>query len=281
MAQLQDNSDHLDMAAASRLTGLSTRQIQRWRDMGVVGDADGQLGFTDLRLLRSFASILKLGLPSRRLNRALEQQGLPTNSLTTDGQSLLYRRNQKLWNAETGQGHIDFDQTRRSPQSATLLNLSEPSSAADAPPSVDEWYELALSLEQSDSKAAQDIYLRAIHADPGHVPSRINLGRLRQLRGNVSAAVRQYREALRLDPGNPEALYNLATVFDDLEESEVAIKYYQIASRSIAEAHLHLIRLYEEQKDNLRAKWHLAAWQRQAFNHGGGELDNDPPNEED
>lgn len=269
------------MAAAVRLTGLSTRQIQRWQDMDVVGDADGRLGFTDLRLLRSFASILKLGLSSRRLNRALEQHGLPTRSLTTDGQSLLYRRNQKLWNAETGQGHIDFDQTQLSPRSSTLVSLSDPPSATDVPRSVDEWYELALSLEQSDPKAAQDIYLRAIHADSSHVPSRINLGRLRQLRGNVSAAVRQYREALCLDPGNAEALYNLATVFDDLEESEVAIKYYQIASRSIPEAHLHLIRLYEERKDNMRAKWHLAAWQRQAFNHGGEEFDKDPTDKED
>ncbi len=280
----RDNQDNVDTATAARLSGLSIRQIQRWRKLGVVGGPDGRLGFVDLRLLRSFASILKLGLPARRLYRALERHGLPANSLTTDGQSLLYRRDRKLWNAETGQGHIDFDQTQISPQSAAPLSFSEPSRKSDLPPSVEEWYELALSLEQSDPKAAQDIYLRAIHADPGHVPSRINLGRLRQLRGNISAAVRQYREALRLDPENPEALYNLATVFDDLEECEVAIKYYQIASRNIPEAHLHLVRLYEEQKDTMRAKWHLAVWQKKALNQRGEETEEDneaPTDEED
>lgn len=281
MAESQDSSDQVDIASATRLTGLSTRQIHRWRDMGVVGDAGGCLGFTDLRLLRSFATILKLGLSPRRLNRALEQQGLPTNSLTTDGQSLLYRRNQKLWNAETGQGHLDFDQKQPCLPSASLLSLSKTNSTAGQPLSVDEWYGLALSLELSNPEAAEDVYLRAIRTDPKHVPSRINLGRLRQLRGNVSSAVRQYREALRLEPDNPEALYNLATVFDDLEEGPVAIRYYQVASQSIPEAHLHLIRLYEEQKDSMRAKWHLVAWQRRAFNQGERGLDKEPVDEED
>lgn len=287
MAYSQDNRDNLenvDTATAARLSGLSIRQVQRWRKLGVVGGPDGRLGFVDLRLLRSFASILKLGVPARRLYRALEQHGLPANSLTTDGQSLLYRRDLKLWNAETGQGHIDFDEVQRAPQSATPLSFSEHTSKSELPTSVEQWYELAFSLEQSDPKAAQDIYLRAIHTDPGHVASRINLGRLRQLRGNISAAVRQYREALRLDPKNPEALYNLATVFDDLEECDVAIKYYQIASRNIPEAHLHLVRLYEEQKDTMRARWHLAAWQTQAFNRQEEECDKDhegPADEED
>ncbi len=261
MALLKDKAGELDLAAAARLTGLSPANIRRWQKMGVVGGGENRLDFVDLRLLRSFATMLRLGLPARRLNRVLKRLGAPEKPLTTDGRFLLYRRHQELWNVETGQGHIDFSDAGKP---ATLVHLANPASQKEGSPSADDWYQLALSLESSEPKSARDLYARALRTDDQHVPSRINLGRLWQLQGNLSAAVREYRAALSADPGNPEAIYNLATIFDDLEEGELAIRYYETVCDSIPDAHLHLVRLFEEQGNTMRAKWHLAVWQRGA-----------------
>lgn len=268
--------DLVDLATAARLTGLSVRQIKRWRKMGILGDSEGRMSFADLRLLRSLASLLSMRLSTRRLNRALERLGTPASSLATDGKSVLYRKNGDLWNPETGQRHIDFEAAEQWDGEASLVAIPEPPLIANnTDPTAQEWHELALTLESADPKAAQDIYLKALRKDPRHVASHINLGRLRQLHGAITAAVRQYREALRIDPDNSEAVYNLATVFDDLEEKSAAIKYYEKASRQISEAHLHLGRLHEERGEPMRARWHFAVWERQ-LRKQGAEHSEDP-----
>ena len=282
MGDSDTNQDGVDLGTAARLTGLSVHQIRRWRSMGIVGDATTRLNFGDLRLLRSFAALLRLRLSTRRLNRALERLGAPSNSLTTDGRSLLYRRNRSLWNAETGQGYLDFYEASASTDAPSPAALRRGQDQEHSSLSAEEWYELGASLEHSDVGSAQSAYVKAIHSDPECVPARINLGRLRQLQGQVSAAVHQYRVAIRLDPRNCEAFYNLATVFDDLEESGIAIKYYLQASSGVPEAHLHLGRLLEEQDESMRAKWHFKAWEKYAPVHHGYVLDelNESPSDE-
>jgi len=273
MDDTDDSQESVGLATAARLTGLSVRQIRRWCDMGIVGDAQAGISFVDLRLLRSFATLLKLRLPARRLNRALERMSVPSNSMTTDGQSLLYRRNSRLWNAVTGQGQIEFDEATAPLKSEPPVMLHQEAEQGHLSHTAEDWYQLGVTLEHSDMKASQRAYLKAIESDPEYVAARINLGRLKQLRGQISSAVHQYREAIRLDPENSEAFYNLATVFDDLGEREVAINYYRIASRSVPEAHLHLGRLLEEQDQSMRAKWHFKAWEKSAPRAEGYEFD--------
>ncbi len=282
MGDTDDSQESVDLGTAARLSGLSVRQIRRWRDMGVVGDASARISFVDLRLLRSFATLLKLRLPARRLNRALERMSAPSNSLTTDGHSLLYRRNSRLWNAETGQGHIEFGEAHASSKSASPVVLHQDAGEQQLVLTAEEWFQLGVKLEYSDIKSSQSAYLKAIQSDPENVAARINLGRLRQLRGRISSAVHQYREAIRLDPQNPEAFYNLATVFDDLGERDVAIKYYRIASRGVPEAHLHLGRLLEERDQSTRATWHFKAWEKLApyvDEYGSDDLNQSPSDE--
>ena len=279
MTQTDHPQEHVDLATAVRLTDLSARQIKRWQEMGIVGDSEGRIRFVDLRLLRSLASLLATRLSARRLNRALERLGTPANSLATDGRSLLYRKHQALWHAETGQGQIDFEvaDLSESARSGSLVKIRQTTRQNEGlGTNAEELHDLALSLEPTDPKAAQIAYLKALHQDPEHVSSHINLGRLRQLQGATSGAVRQYREALRIDPNNAEALYNLATVFDDLEESSVAIKYYERASREISEAHLHLGRLHEERGEIMRARRHFAIWERQMRRQGIDDPDDAP-----
>jgi len=264
MGDIDDSQESVDLATAARLTGLSVRQIRHWRSMGVVGEGEACISFIDLRLLRSFATLLKLRLPARRLNRALGRMSVPSNSLTTDGQYLLYRRNSRLWNAETGQGHIEFEEATAPSKSESPVMLREDVGQTQKALSAEQWYQLGVKQEYSDIKSSQNAYLKAIQSDPEYVAARINLGRLRQLRGQISSAVHQYRAVIRLEPRNLEAFYNLATVFDDLGEREVAIKYYQIASRGVPESHLHLGRLLEEQGQSMRATWHFKAWEKLA-----------------
>ena len=49
--------------------------------------------------------------------------------------------------------------------------------------------------------------------------------------GLLAAAVREYREALRLDPRHADAHYNLAVALERLGRMDEAIAHYQQASQ--------------------------------------------------
>ena len=164
MTQTDHPQEHVDLATAVRLTGLSARQIKRWQEMGIIGDSEGRIRFVDLRLLRSLASILTTRLSARRLNRALERLDTPANSLTTDGKSLLYRKHQALWHTETGQGQIDFEAQEQSAHTGTLVKIRHTTRQNEGlETNAEELHDLALSLEPTDPKAAQTAYLKALH----------------------------------------------------------------------------------------------------------------------
>ena len=124
---------------------------------------------------------------------------------------------------------------------------------------TDEWYNLGLDLEEVEPDKAPDAYKQSIRLDPKNADAHVNLGRLYQLSNNLKFAKRHYELALTARPGHQLALYNLGTVFDELDETEKAAEFY-VRAPAIPDAHYNLSRIRELQGDEINARRHMSRY---------------------
>ncbi len=125
----------------------------------------------------------------------------------------------------------------------------------------DDWYNLALDLEEAEPDKAPQAYLRALELNPNNTDAQVNLGRLCQLRGNLKQARRHYKLALEIAPEHQLANYNMGTIYDELDEFETAREFY-VRACDIPDAHYNLARLFEVRGDELAALRHMRAYRR-------------------
>jgi len=81
--------------------------------------------------------------------------------------------------------------------------------------------EVKLALE--DEAGAEEAYEMILALDPEDPNAHLEIGLLRERRGELNRAEEHYMEALKQDPGNPRALYSYASLYyasDDLETAE-------------------------------------------------------------
>ncbi len=69
-----------------------------------------------------------------------------------------------------------------------------------------------VARKMGDEKGAERSFKKAIEAEPGYIPARLDLARLYQAQGKQADARSQAEDVLRLDPGNPQARAILANV---------------------------------------------------------------------
>ncbi len=127
--------------------------------------------------------------------------------------------------------------------------------------SSDDWYNLALDLEEADPDKAPPAYRQALAINPENTDAQVNLGRLCQLQGNLKQARRHYKLALGHSPEHQLANYNMGTIYDELDEFDTAREYY-VRARDIPDAHYNLARLFEVQGDELAALRHMKEYRR-------------------
>ncbi len=201
----------------------------------------------------------------RSLGRQL-RDGTPLSAvrMRVEGGRLLATSARTTWVAESGQTLFDFARAAAPPKVEALPRAA--ARRVSQQPSAEEWFELGVALEQSGAEGdAEAAYQQAFAADPAHVDSRVNLGRLRHAAQAFDEAEALYREALELDPGHAVACFNLGVVFEDLGKLEEAAASYESALRrdsELAEAHYNLARLCELAGDERGALRHLASYRR-------------------
>ena len=253
----------------SDLIGMKPAQVRHFVRRSLISPRRGDRGeyrfdFQDVVLLRTAKSLLESRVSSRRALRALlkvrsglrHDRGLASVRIFADGNSVLVRECDQLWEAETGQSHFDFEAAAPNRQVARIrdrkLIVAREPDALDS----DDWYNLGLDLEDANSPRAMDAYAKALEQNPRNADAHVNLGRLLQINGDIKRAKRHYERALDLVPHHQLALYNLGTVFDELNEFDSAAEYYMRAP-AVPDAHYNLARIFEILGDELAARRHM------------------------
>lgn len=259
------------------MLGLSQAQIRTFASKGFLEAAPGaegelRFGFRDLVLLRTAGELSAARVPIRRLRRVLERlrEQLPEGRaitgvrITADGDRVVVRDGETVWNPESGQALFDFSVAELARKVAPYaLESARQVRARAAAATGEEWYEIGCELELTSIAEAKAAYEQAIAADSALADAHVNLGRLLHEEGSAEAAARHYRAALETDPRHAIAAYNLGVALEDLGRTGEAIAAY-LRSLEIepgnADAHYNLAGIYERRGDKAEALRHLKTY---------------------
>jgi tetratricopeptide (TPR) repeat protein len=266
--------------AVARMIGVSAGRLRAYLRAGVLTPERGDRGellfsFQDLLLLRKAEGLVNARVSPHRVRRALKRlrARLPeTHPLTgvqlgTEGTDVVVHEGKTRWQAESGQVLMQFALSATAgssegPPVAVLPQRSaSPLPAADVVPlSVNELYELACEMDESDPEQAEAAYRQVLQQSPHHADAHINLGRILHERGELPAAETHYTRALGLRPNDPTASFNLGVVIEDQGRHEEALAAYQRAIEADgnnADAHYNAARLFDLLGDYGAALRHL------------------------
>ena len=258
----------------AELVGIKPRSIRHFVDRGLLIPARGPGGeyrfsFRDLVLLRTAKGLLDADVSSRKALAALAKllaksketvDGMDGKALTSmrifaDGDSVVVREDDALWDVETGQGRFAFADAG-SGEVRRLAARDERDEDSTADFDSDDWYNVGLDFEEVEPPRAPAAYRRAISLNPENADAHVNLGRLFQVRGDLKRAKRHYERALAAVPAHQLAFYNLGTVFDELDELDSALDYYRRAP-NVPDAHYNQARIFEMRGDQLAFARHM------------------------
>ncbi len=253
----------------AELIGFNTDQVRHYVRRKLVQPARGERGeyrfsFQDVVLLKTAKGLMEASVSTRKAYRALvklkkeleQVKSLSSVRIYADGTNVVVRDDTHVWEVESGQATLDFDMQDLTDNVAEITEKHISDAAIADNLDTDEWYNLGLDLEEVEPEKAPDAYKQAIRLDPKNADAHVNLGRLYQLNGDLKHAKRHYELALTARPGHQLALYNLGTVFDELDETVKAADFYQRAP-GIPDAHYNLARIRELQGDEVSALRHM------------------------
>lgn len=265
------------------LVGLSAEQVRRYARAGMVSPWRGARGeyrfdFRDMVMLRTARALRDARVAPRRAVRALTRlaaeledgESLTELRIEASGGAVVVHRDEALWDAATGQGHLDFSVRELAGQVAELRQRRF-DAAQPIELDADDFFNLGVDLEEVDPARAEDAYRHALDLDQGHADSHVNLGRLLQCRGCPADALAEYQCALSLADGHQLALFNLGTLFDEQDDLETAAQFYRRAP-DVADAHYNLCRIFELRGDEIAALRHLKRY-RQLSSEAAADLE--------
>jgi tetratricopeptide (TPR) repeat protein len=263
----------------AELAGLREAQVRRWARAGLVAptkDAQGHwhYSFQDLAVLRTAAKLLDAHVTMNRVTRALKllREQLPAGRplsavrILVTGNRVIVKDRLATWEAESGQGALDFDVQAVTEPVAPQLPRRSRAELERQTESAAGLYQTALDLELAGRREeARDAYEAVLGRDPNLVSARINLGRLLHAAGRLVEAEALYRAALAQDPTNPLAAFNLGVALEDQGALDAAVEAYRAVlaiDDGYADAHYNLSRLLEAKGDARGALRHLSRFRR-------------------
>ena len=259
------------------MLGLSPAQIRAYASEGFLDPEtgpDGELrfGFHDLIILRTAGELTAAQIPQRKVRRVLhrlrdqlpEGRSLTAVRITADGERVVVRDGEVVWNPESGQSLFDFAVADLAAAAAPLIHRN----AADARErahelTADDWYQLGCELEMSSLDEAKDAYERALAVEQDHPDANVNLGRILHEQGAPALAEKHYRAALEGDPDHETAAFNLGVALEDLGRTADAVRAYRLAlalDPANADAHYNLAGIYERRGQKQDALRHLKTY---------------------
>jgi tetratricopeptide (TPR) repeat protein len=256
------------VADVERLIGLSRGVVRSLIRQAFVAPHRGRrreyrFSFQDLLLLRTAKALSAARLSNRRITRSLRdlRRRLPEHApiagllLRAVGDTVSIREGRAEWASDSGQYLLALDVVVTDgtlhviERSVTSAAPAARSLAATAPAlSLEQCFDEAARLEDSDPQRSIDLYRRCVELDAGHIEARINCARLLQEAGKFDQAEELYRAAACLR--DPHAQFNLGVLLEDTGRVAAAIDSYLAAialDPALADAHYNLARLYEIQ----------------------------------
>ncbi|HVG23295.1 MAG TPA: tetratricopeptide repeat protein [Thermoanaerobaculia bacterium] len=260
----------------SAMLGISPAQIRGYATKGFLDPERGprgelRFGFHDLIILRTASELTAARIPQRKVKRVLqalreqlpEGQSLTGVRITAEGEQVVVRDGEAVWNPESGQSLFDFSVADLAEKATPLLMRAAADARKRADLTADEWYDLACELEVTSAEEAKDAYERALREDESHADAHVNLGRMLHEEGAPAAAEKHYRAAVEADPQHETASFNLGVALEDLGRIEEAVKAYKRAlalDPDNADAHYNLAGIYERRGEKQAALRHLKAY---------------------
>jgi hypothetical protein len=278
----QSSHEGYSLREVGRLLGLPRSIVCGLIDAGFVSPSRGprreyRFTFQDLVVLRAAQALVEAKLPTTRILRSLRRlrtqlpPRMPLSGLRVEavGDAVVVREGNAQWQPDDGQYVFRFQIESPAGRIAFLDTPSERpmSSPATAPPalSADELFERGMALETRNPAVASGLYREAIAADPRHVGSYTNLGRLLHDREQYAEAEATYREGLARCGSDATLHFNLGILLEDLKRPREAADMYRAAlaqSPDLAEAHYNLALLCEAEGREQEAIRHLAAYRK-------------------
>lgn len=263
-----------DVREVTTALRMSSRAVYGLVKSGFVTPVRGprrrlQFSFQDILLLKTASRLIAASVPRRKVTRAVAalRRRLPAElplaglRISAVGDRIAVQSVGHTWDAESGQGMFAFDVLAGDGG----IRLIEPIAPAMAEPDVDGWFAQALSLEDSDSAAAQERYRRIIAADKQHSESYINCGRLLHVARDWHAAESMYRQGIASCPPCAMLFFNLGVLLEDQERCAEAIAAYQQALQydpDHRDSHHNLARLFQASGRLQHAIRHFSHYRR-------------------
>ncbi len=227
--------------------------------------------FQDLIVLRTARALIEAKVPRRRISKSLqdlrrhlpEEAPLSGLSISAVGDQVVVRDGKAQFQADSGQYVLGFEVSVEN----GVLRVVEREERSPAPPTpnVDDWFEQALHLEETDPAQARAAYERIVDTDPENAAAWTNLGRLLHEQNLNTEAESVYRRALEHCGPDPILMFNLGVLMEDLGRTSAAVEAYQSAiteDPNLADGHFNLARLYEALGKEQHAIRHLGQYRR-------------------
>jgi len=273
----------LSTAEVSRILGLGESRVRKMVRAGLCrpqrrnGRAYG-FSFQDLVVLRTAHGLVAQSIPPARVRRALDalRKELPDGQsvsglrIYADGRRVTVRAGKTSWEPETGQTVLNFglDDLKRKVETLDRAGKSKAAAAAGARfQRARDAFAHALEIEDHDPTAAIEEYREAIRLDRGLADAHVNLGRLLHQEGQPAAALASYRIAVELAPNDAVAHFNLGLALEDTEGAVAAESAYARCLEidpAFADAHWNLAGICEDAGRKSEALRHYAAYRRLA-----------------
>jgi len=258
------------------MLGLTPAQIRGYAAKGFLKPDRGPrgellFGFHDLIILRTAGELSSAQIPQRKVRRVLEKlrEQLPVGTsltsirITADGDQVVVRDGDAMWNPESGQSLFDFSVADLAAKAEPIDRRKKEDDAGEL--DADAWYEIACDLELTSTEEARTAYERAIELDPDHADAHVNLGRILHEDGAPAAAEEHYRHAIVNEPEHPTAAFNLGVALEDLGRLRDAREAYERALEldpDNADAHYNLAGILERRGDKPGALRHLKIYKK-------------------
>lgn len=249
-----------DVSEVATALRCSSRAVYGLVRSGFVTPARGprrrlQFSFQDILLLKTASRLIAADIPRRKVRRAVTalRSSLPSElplaglRISAIGDRIAVQSIGHTWDAESGQGILAFDVLGGG---ASGIRLIEPPPQPVPSPhgDIERWFAEALGLEDSNSAAALGLYRKIIAADPQHLESYINCGRLLHLARDWAGARRIYEQGIAACGACATLYFNLGVLLEDQGRSDAAIAAYHHALKcepDHRDSHHNLARLYE------------------------------------